>query len=921
LSANTKNNNNASKSKLRTADKVVIILCFTGTIASLSLFWADLFTAVRNKNAAPLGVISFKYNTAQRRLADRVLWDRLRRQSPIYNGDVIRTADLSEATIRFSGGREMNLTENTLIRIRVRDGSTEVDLSGGELNLGEGTGEDNIVLSMGDQKVEAGPDAVISAVTGKKGNAVQVASGKAVFSPSKGQSRTVTAGTAVSLGNNTNVSGPSAVVTQPLPNARFLVQGKEPLPVAFSWNRINLSTTEPLLLEIAQNRSFNQNNKTVSVSGSNVTVEFTAGTWYWRIKQEAGNNILSSGRLTVLDAPAPSLVSPVRGYIYQYRLKPPSVRFQWQAIEGAAQYQLEAANNSGFTNPQINVKARGTSLDSSVLTAGIWYWKVTPIFSGAYQGKAVSSSSSFRIELNNDLNAPTLIGPETGASVSISAGKGVYFSWEKENEAAFYTIQIAKSRDMRNPVIKQEIKQNVYMYREKDTVLNAGTYYWAVFQTDVAGNESPLSGIQSFSAVSGEPVRRPLFPPDNYVIAEALLPDIRFTWKSGFSSNARFQVSKTSGFNELVINERVLGESFRGRPLPPGDYYWRVVGVDAEQQGNARQFTVAPPLAVPAVQAPPPGGQVVLKGDGDQMVLRWNPVNRAEQYIIRIYSEANRRNAKQPLHEQTVGVTTLSLPASGFSNGAYSWTVQAFSNENANATRLTGLAGEQQFSIRKLYPVSLDSPEANSEIKGTVVLRWSAAETVGNSRLALSRNANPLRSPVLEMINPGKVITLGSLTEGVYYWSIIAETQDGFDISAASPKSFRLLPNLLGEPAGRSPDAGTVIGPEALKANQHIVFSCDPVESADGYIFTVFRNTGAGQQQIIQTEPQAQPSWTLEDLQSLGEGDFTWQVEAVNRGDGKSKMGRGQIGENSFRIEIPLPSQVQILDAGIMYGN
>jgi hypothetical protein len=925
---------NASKSKLRTADKVVIILCFSGAIVSLGLFWADLFSTVRNKNATPLGTISFKYNTAQRRLADRVLWDRLRKTSPIYNGDTIRTADLSEATIRFNGGREMDLTENTIIRILVHDGSTEIDLSGGELNLGEGTGGDNIVLSMGDQKVEAGSDAVISAVAGKKGKAVQVASGKAVFTPAKGKgpSRTVTAGTSVSLGNNTNTTTgntgntntaePSVVVTKPLPNARFLVQGDTSIPVAFTWNRVNVASTEPLRMEIAQNRIFNLNKKTIPVSGSNATAEFPVGTWYWSIKQEKDNTLLASGRITVLNTPGPYLIAPVKGYTYKYRLKPPSVRFQWKAIDDAVQYQVDVANTSNFTNPKINIKVKGTSLDTSALTAGTWYWRVTPVFSSGYQGKAVSSSDSFKIEINNDLNAPTLVGPERGASVSVSTDKGVYFSWKKENEAASYTIQISKSQDMRNPIIKEKTKENVYVYRGKGSVLAAGNYYWTVSQTDIAGNESPASAVQTFSAVLGDSVRRPLFPPDNYVIAEGLLPDIRFTWKSDSNSNARFQVSKTSAFTAMVIDEKVLGDSFRGKTLPAGSYYWRVVGADAGQQANARQFTVASPLSAPAVQSPPPGGQVVLKGDADQMVLRWNPVNKAEQYIIRIFTEANRRAAKEPLHEQTVSATTLRLPANAFPNGAYSWTVQAFANETANSTRLAGLTGENRFSIRKLYMVTLDSPESNSEVKGTVVLRWSTPETIGNARLVISSTSNTSGAPVLEMVNPAKTITLANLKEGVYYWNIVAQTTDGFDISAAAPKRFRLVPNLLPEPAGRSPSADTVIGPEALRANQNIVFSCDPVEGADGYIFTVFKNTETGKrQQIIQTEPQAEPSWTLENLQSLGEGDFVWQVEAISKGTGKTKTTRGQIAENTFRMEVPPPNKVQILEAGIMYGN
>jgi len=944
LATITDKQNKASKNKLRTVDIVVIILCLTGTIVSLNLFWMDLFQTVRNRNAVPLGLISFKYNTAQRRLSDRVLWDRLRRQSPVYNGDTIRTADLSEATIRFAGGREINLTENTLIRITMRDGMTEIDLSDGELSLGAGsTGVDgdtagNIILSVGDKRVEAGADAVLSAAAGKDGVAFQVAEGNAVYSDSGGQRRTVAAGTAAFLGSGgEDRTVPSALVTSPRLNARYLNRRQESIPVTFTWTRSNLSAAEVLHLEIAEDRNFSRIRQTIYVSVNTAQVQLPPGTWYWRIKREAANSTLASSRVTVLYAPPPSLIAPAQGYTYQYFSKTPAVRFQWREVEGASQYRVEVANNRNFASPRIDLRAKGTVLDTSALAAGTWYWRITPVFSSEYQGTAASASSSFNIEQSGTLTAPVLVGPETESTVNIGPGQNGYFSWKKEREAASYTIQISQNRNMRNPVITTETRNNFFVYRPESENLKPGQYYWAVFQTASNGTQSPISEVFSFTVAAVavaeaepeaelEPVRQPDFPPNNYAIAESLLPDTRFTWKSDASSASRFQVSSSSSFSQLVVDERVSGNVFQGRTLPPGTYYWRITGAEPAQQTSAqqapvRQFVVVSSLPVPALETPAPGGQLVLRS-GDQFTLRWRPVPRAERYRVRIYSGTGLR--RRTVYEQTTNTPTLQVPASALANGTYYWTVEAFADGRANATQLTGLTKEEQFTVRKLQPLTLDSPDTDAEVSGTVVLRWSTAETVGQSRFVISQNPNPLRgTPVLEIPNPGRAITLtpGQLKEGQYYWTVTAQTRDGLDISAVSPRRFRMAPHFLPKPAVLSPADNMVIGPEELRANRSIIFNWEPVEGATAYIFTLSRETGQGRRQIVKTEPQQEPSWTLEDPQLLGEGDFVWQVEAVKQGAGTVIEERGEVGENNFRLNVPLPNQVQILETGTMYGK
>jgi len=68
------------------------------------------------QNVEPVGTVIVKKNTAQRRLGDRVLWDRLARESPVYIWDLIRIADNSAATL-YVQDNSIDLGENTLVRI------------------------------------------------------------------------------------------------------------------------------------------------------------------------------------------------------------------------------------------------------------------------------------------------------------------------------------------------------------------------------------------------------------------------------------------------------------------------------------------------------------------------------------------------------------------------------------------------------------------------------------------------------------------------------------------------------------------------------------------------------------------------------------------------------------------------------------
>jgi hypothetical protein len=385
------------------------------------LFRLDLFRTLDARDEEPAGIIIIRNNVIQRRYADRTIWDRLVIDSPVYSGDLIRAAELSDATI-YIDENQIGLNQNTLIRIQSEGkGPFQIELKEGNVDLV--TGGSGLMLNLMGKMVQAMPGAVLKAEVDDEGLIVQINEGKAFFSD-EGESRELSTG--MMIAQDTEGAEriiPSAVVTYPHPNARYINNSSEPLPVNFLWNSFNIDDTETLRLEISEDPNFIRNTKIVEVFDGRANTAFSAGTWHWRLSQ--GNFILNTGQLTVADAAGPELLSPVMNSVFRYYSELPQIRFQWSQKSGAVHYIIEIDESPEFNNPRINRQAAGTSFIQSELGSGTWYWRVRPVFSSAYTGNSgFSSVSTFRVEQSSDPDAPVLELPEvTEPSAAIKPGR------------------------------------------------------------------------------------------------------------------------------------------------------------------------------------------------------------------------------------------------------------------------------------------------------------------------------------------------------------------------------------------------------------------------------------------------------------------------------------------------------------------
>ncbi len=932
------------------ADGIVFpIACVIGAALSIWLFWADLNRALTRLNAEPVATITFKYRTAQRRFPDRSLWDRLRQESPVYEGDTVRTSDRAEATVRFLDGNSVVLSENTLIRIgRLKEGTREIGFDSGEISATAAPEGSGLSLRSGATRIAAGSGSAVSASAGRNGEndslLVRILKGGATaFTADGGETGTALAeGSQASFQQDGSAAAPPSIVAaEPADGARFLKRDAAPVRVGFRWFLQGLDAATPLVLEVAADAAFTDVRARLPASGGEASADLLAGSWHWRIAPESNpaDPAGAAGRLSVIDAPLPAAIAPAEGYEFRYRVRKPGIRFLWTADGTASAWELSIADNEAMENP---VLARRCADPSGIVTSigeGSWYWRVRPWYAvGGIGYSGASPVSRFSVSRSGELRAPEPLRPAANAIVNVAAKaeKSARFSWKNGEEAVSYSFAIASDEAMSVPAVAATVTGNSFLLDPARSPLPNGKWYWTVSQTDSEGNSSPRSAPRPFMAVDQELFQRAVFPPDGYLVAENLAADIRFTWKTNIPAESRFQVSGSPDFSAPVRD----AASVPGRPsaggLATGDWYWRVEteieGVEAATP--PRKLTIAPPLEAPKGTSPADSDRVIVRPKGSTP-FSWEAVEGATYYSVTVY-----RGDEAVFENTALESTGFEIPLQSWKEGEYRWTVQPFADETPMRTRRSGSIAEQLFNLRKLSPCELVSPADGAVFDGKEAIlhpgeiSWKSIEKAAASRLAVVRDPRDLKglgpgSPapkgaVMWVARPAGRVSLVRLEEGRYWWTVLAETADGLDISALKPRSFTVTPvPRLPATQSMAPADGTVFDYDYLKKSRSARFEWAAVAGANRYRLVIRsrQKKKAETEALVDVSLGDEKSWTLADLGALGQGDFTWSVEASYRLEDGAALQRGQVRSAGFSISLPELEAPKAKGRRTMYGN
>lgn len=979
---NTKYNRESVSDVLQ--DIFVVFFSLSAIGCTAFLFFNNLNKTIERADKVPVATVSYKYKSVQRKFLDRSVWDRPVQYSPVYNGDIIRTAPASEARIYFPDQNVIDIGANTMIQIfkqaqkdetavQVAEGNVSVQTVGSKVavkadNVSVAVEKDSVlhvqkfesaqreavnVSSPSDESASAGGIAgagreaeIESAARGENAAAsgalrLTVEKGTAAMTTVEeeradvrvGRSTAANAlqptvlseGDVVQAGNKATVS-----MIRPASGARLINQYKNMLPVSFSWRSSFPDDTE-LVLETSRNRNFAKSYR-LSLKGlKEVTLDEKAGTVYWRIyalDKGARDESADSGKFTVLDAPPPVLFEPVSDRRYVYKETIPAVRFLWKGNDVSSSYTLEAADNPDMRNPVVVKQVSGETVTLPNLSEGVWYWRVTPnyIADESILPKP-SAVSVFSIEKQKELPPIKLITP--GAIADTAEGKSVAFSWKNVAEATKYRLVIAKSESMSDAVVERTSDINYCELKNAAKTLPNGVYYWKVEGLDKNGERLTSSAPSAFRSRDSELFLRSLFPPDNYVLADTLCLDTRFTWKTNLEGEQRFQVSVSNDFSSPVLDVKAQGSGIDGMVLPQGDYFWRV-SVKSEFEAletPPKRLTIAPAL-------PPPElvdiGDVVVIHPKQKNTFAWTAVPGADYYQVKITKPGL---DSVPLYESLyITDTGVEMALQSIRDGNYIMSVQGFASSTLTSSRRYSYAADKAFMLKHLRPVELVLPAHNAKIGGVDAalnpgfLQWSSVEKPVKTRLVLEKAGQ--KGSVLSVYDPSFSVRLPPLSAGNYRWRVTASTRDGLDISSLQDNSFTVLPiPPLERVALAFPSDGETFGVSFFKANRSIVFRWKKNGEATHYVIRLYNDK---KQKIFEREIDARTAssrtdggcaFDFGDLAKLSRGIFYAEVEPERRLKNGMLFQKGNVSSRRFVIDLPKATSVETDAPGVLYGK
>ncbi|MDR2370792.1 MAG: hypothetical protein LBD71_04875, partial [Treponema sp.] len=820
-------------------------------------------------NEEPVGSIVFKYRTAHRKFNDRIIWDRLKRESPVYNGDTIRTAEMSEAVITYRDNvTSVDLSENTLIQVFYDEKTgSYIDFFGG--NIAVSSGSRGVVVSNGVSAIELEEGGQARVNGSAEGFGFSVLQGQARLDGEELRQGDIRA----FQSNGTPDTGPVIAVRSPGTFARRIVSAGGAHSVDFTWNTANFSSDTRVIVETAEDREFKRIVESRDLSGvSSVSIPLESGNYWWRAYPSAGGSaepaggMYPTGRIEILQSGPAAALSPSAGEEFTFPGEI-NIPFSWSFTEDAAGYLLEISAEEDMANPAVSRRVQGASVVQGGLESGRWYWRVTPVFA-EQAGDAAFSSEIREFSAARGESAPAAPALNFPARNGIMNLESPRLVWKYDPDVTSWTVEIADNQEMANPLVSRDVKTNFHIL--SPSVLQSGrTYYWRV-TAENNGIKSPPSTVSLFTVenVGGQ---QAVFPPDNYSVAESELEGFRFSWKSNILLQQYFQVSSQSDFSILALNDPV--EPGRSSHVVssgpgPGTWYWRISA--GELSSAPRSFNLVSDSEAPEITG---GAESISRGG--RFEIRWNDL-RFNSYQVNVYDADN-----HPVDERIIKGNSASIPTSSLDPGNYIVSVRGFNPESARSARITGVSAETRFTLtaaEKSIPVVFVPP--------------------------------PLPPPVVEEAPPPPPLPP----------PVVEEAPPPVVKEAPPPpppvQPVRDLARISGTGTvfGNFPSEGYILSRTQLVNTATVDFSWEG--KAREYRFALYRADG---EVIVQPVNTAFSVYTLVNPGRLEAGDYIWHVFEI---DGQRRWEDYPSTATRFTVtEDPVERIIPTSDPGVLYGS
>lgn len=756
-----KTRSSRSRSKLRDLFWFSIAVCLAGAVLNSFLFYKSFFRALTKLNEEPIATITFKYKVAQRKFIDRVVWDRLRQSSPVYNGDTIHTQNLSEATIWFTDGNVMELDENTMAQVFLskKDGVVGANLKQGSATVDSTSSESDFTIST------YGVNAVVSA-----GSEVS-----ATASYQYGETDKKTDSVDEEISDEQQLAAKiEKKSAERAKNKLAAEMSDEALKIGKSGKKnkdgkIVVPSTSVSLRVVSGNASVNTDDGKASVIESGESVDVN----------EEGKEIAIP--IIIVSKPAPN------SKILYFTDDKTSVHFAWTGknLPENGNLILQIATDREFNNVIQRETVTGLSEYDVLLSEGSYYWKLKTETASFFGEKSTEAVAIGRISVNQSF-APELVTPVKDYEYTYRHRKpSIRFIWREVKYATSYQLLIATDSELNDVVLNQRSATNSSIISS----LGAGVYYWKVtpfYTINKIGLASPSKVSKFVISQKGElEVPELYLPSENGIVdTEASGKGLNFSWRTDPEAlSYTLKVSERPDLSGAKITETTSNNYFSlssselsRRNLKEGKWYWGVCLTDDEGNSSAysssRTFYAMKGQPAQHTIEPFEGYQVAESLSRD-MLYTWKR-NLPETFETRLQISKT-EDFRSCVYNSVV--TNNKLKGISLSIGTYFWRLVSY-NSIDDSTLMT--MAKSFKVVGNLEAPELVAPLGRAIARDTVPyeFKWKEVEGADYYKFSIYKNSNDDLVYEDTAYEPSLSVDLYNdkwLDKGIYYYQIQAQ--------------------------------------------------------------------------------------------------------------------------------------------------
>lgn len=508
--------------------------------------------------------------------------------------------------------------------------------------------------------------------------------------------------------------------------------------VSFKWNRSE--SVGNFILEVSKDKSFGEilNKDDNLVKGYSKSVPMNEpGQFYWRLRLVSKDNteILKSeiSSFTILNPPSTKLIQPSQDSTVSVGGSKEEVQFSWTSSPNAQSYEIyiqEGTSNQGRILYKATVAETSFNFrEIKKFSDGKFSWGVSINYLKK-DGKVTKSpptTSTFLAQVPKvDAPTPKITSPLNGAEVIANDAEEINFSWEKNEKAAFYQIDVHEKNAKRKKPIFQKQTAELSQIFTLPTTISEGSYYielvihyksWdgKIFKSNPTKHDFNLK----------IPSRTPPVPVLKSPLNSAeVKPNDKWetflVWEPNDKAVSYTVTVRNSLTNKIFMQENTVKYdtvfNVADSAIKPGNYKWSVVinyksreGKNLKTNPKTSDFNLnIPPGEVPIPNPTNPEPKQVFNPlDIKEIQFKWDKNELANSYVWELYE--NLEPDTRPIKNTEVRGQLYAMPdPKEYKDGVYYWKLYATYKDRAGKV----IRGEPIVNEFTISTPSEDKPSA-----------------------------------------------------------------------------------------------------------------------------------------------------------------------------------------------------------------